>query len=190
VSKSTFFAHRRQERLDGYNGSDADDDDSDTEPDESAGRISPPLAPFAAPNTPDAEGGIPSPVPRAQRTASPAGSLPESDMSEHEPVTGDVEDQQDRSTTTPESAGGVSPPPLSESRTPGDSPDFDDIQEAIFSNFDIEDLLYAAHIEVEPWLKLGIVLLRWKSRKNISTHAYNELRNELAKCLGIKVPSD
>jgi hypothetical protein len=67
---------------------------------------------------------------------------------------------------------------------------FDDIQEAVFSNFDIEDLLYAAHIEVEPWLKLGIVLLRWKSRKNISTHAYNELRSELSQCLGIKVPSD
>jgi hypothetical protein len=129
VSKSTFFAHRRQERLDGYNGSDADDDDSDTEPDESAGRISPPLVPFADPNTPDADSGIPSPDPRAQRTASPVGSLPESDMSEIETVmpgldeqqgnvAGDVEDQQDRSTTTPGSAGGESPPPLS------DSPDY------------------------------------------------------------------
>jgi hypothetical protein len=65
-----------------------------------------------------------------------------------------------------------------------------DIQDAIFSNFDLEDLLFAGRIEVQPWLRLGIVLLRWKSRKNISTHAYNDLREDLSNCLGYKVPSE
>jgi hypothetical protein len=81
----------------------------------------------------------------------------------------------------------TSPPPSSSSEEDPDP--IDDIEHVLFSNFDIEDLLYAGQIEVQPWIRLGIVLLRWKSKKNISTHAYNELRRELAKCLGIKVPS-
>jgi hypothetical protein len=80
---------------------------------------------------------------------------------------------------------GTSPPPS----TSEEGLAFEDIEEAIFSTFDIEDLLFASQIEVQPWLRLGIVLLRWKSRKNISTHAFDELRHELAQCIGMKVPS-
>jgi hypothetical protein len=233
VSRSTFFAHRKQQRNDGDitdNSSDADDDDdgTNTEAESSRGRWSPPLAPFPAVDSPAVETRRQSPYRRRQRTASPVGSLPESRLSLSPsvttvqgdlegPVPGDLEgavpgdleghlnsvvvedvgDTRSNLSGTPDGSAtpmrtpiAMSPPPVSPSQTPEDTPGFDEIEEAIFTTFDIEDLLYAAHIEVEPWLRLGIVLLRWKSRKNISTHAYNELRKELAVCLGIKVPSD
>jgi hypothetical protein len=219
VSRSTFFVHRKQQRNDGDitgNGSDADDDDDDsnTESDSSRRQWSPPLVPFpAGAATPEVGIRRRSPYPRRQRTAS---TLPEIQVISSPSVTtveGDVEaagtdesegnhvdedggdvgePQANLGETTDRSATpvGMSPPPASPTQTPEDTPDLDNIEEAIFTAFDIEDLLYAAQIEVEPWLKLGIVLLRWKSRKNVSTHAYDELRNELAMCHGIKVPSD
>jgi hypothetical protein len=95
------------------------------------------------------------------------------------PETGEDLSNSEPRTPTPAAASppGSSPPP------------FENIEEAIFSNFDIEDLLFASQIEVEPWLRLGIVLLRWKCRKNISTHAFDELRHDLAQCVGMNVPS-
>jgi hypothetical protein len=218
VSKSTFFSHRRQARLEGHlsnSGSDADDDDSDNE--------SQPLAPFAAAEPSEANLRSTSPYRRHQRRASRGISVSDSGTSHAEPPSPDRSRQttssmnaapmpNDAATPAPidaelsdldvdgadanEETPAVSPPPMSPppmSPPPSSSSEeedcLDDIEHAIFSNFDIEDLLYAGQIEVQPWIRLGIVLLRWKSRKNISTHAYDELRHDLAKCIGIKVPS-
>jgi hypothetical protein len=192
--------------MDGDNGSDADDDDSDIE---SVRRASLPLAPFAPAEISAVESRRASPYRRPERTASRDISVPDSEISfpdtpstPHEsprmnrsandpPVTDDGElsaDQlDDEGSDANEEPPNISPPPSSS--TEEDPDPIDDIEHVLFSNFDIEDLLYAAQIEVQPWIRLGVVLLRWKSRKNISTHAYNELRRDLAKCLGIKVPS-
>jgi hypothetical protein len=216
VSKSTFYNHRKQQRFNEDfidNSSDADDDDSDsdTESRSSWPRLSPPLAQWGPPHTPEFEGRRASPYPRGERPISHDSTVPESEIFQADPdrdVESDIDggvqdaaghtfdtaeqaghtfDTAEQSTTPPRTASPISPPPPG---TEDDTSDLAEIEEAIFSNFDIEDLLYAAHIEVEPWLKLGIVLLRWKSRKNVSTHAYNELRRELSVCLGMKVPSD
>jgi hypothetical protein len=214
VSKSTFYAHRRKQIFDrnfSDDSSDADDDDSDSRTADSLALppLPPPLQEWDP--TPDTESRRASPYPRGERPGSQASTVLESVLSQAEPdrvdesdveeggvqdaaadvyddAAADVFDVPDQSSTRSRPASPNSPPPPPEPED--DTSNFDDIQDAIFSNFDIEDLLYAAHIEVEPWLKLGIVLLRWKSRKNVSTRAYNELRTELSRCLGIKVPSD
>jgi hypothetical protein len=212
VSRSTFFAHRRQQIRDGAmaeHGSDADDDESETESDtDSAASLrkrtrAPPLVPFATGSAHAAEISRLSPERRSQQPGS-TDFRSESVITNPESVMDadlEVEEVDDQLSTvqrtpdsppsaTPTEPGMSPPPPPSPSGTPEETPALDDIEEAIFSQFDIEDLLFAPHIEVEPWLKLGIVLLRWKSRKNISTHAYNELRKDLDGCLNIKVPSD
>jgi hypothetical protein len=217
VSQRTYIRHRKQQISEGAllnSGSDGDDDDSDAEGDDdsdtdrdnSSGTARvlsiPPLLQVASPAMSESEGGhrLPSPYPRQQRTPSspetsrissspdrspphflgsgavivePAPSVDPPQVVENTPSVGENE--------------GISPPPREESSPSTDEESL--FEDGIFSNFDIEDLLYAGQIEVEPWLKLGLVLLRWKSRKNISTHAYDDLRHNLADCLKIKVPS-
>jgi hypothetical protein len=229
VSRSTYFAHRRIERMEGSipsDDSDADDEATDSDRDRAWRRRSVPLAaaPVAAIDSPGAESRRGSPYRRRTRndrdenpasvsavsgqaqtvgsrdtrgeTPASLGEVPmagdpeegfsdvsmageENDIADtddgHSDVQAEVDDF-DLPETTPAA------PSAAES-------DWDDIEQVLSSSFDIEDLLYASQIEVEPWLRLGLVLLRWKSRKNISTHAYDDLRHELDKCLGIKVPS-
>jgi hypothetical protein len=191
-----------------YYGSDADDDDSDT--DSSPRRSMEPFAPFPPPVAFDKPLDRASTVPREQRSPRAASSGHESPTPSSSDGTktratrrthssSDEDVQNENITQEAEEAlgsetdggipGGTSPPASPVPSSPDPESTIDDIQEAIFSNFDIEDLLYAGRIEVEPWLRLGIVLLRWKSRKNISTHAFDELRHDLARCLAIKVPS-
>jgi hypothetical protein len=208
VSYRTFARHQRQERLDreqsndSSDSSDADDENSDSEGC-SVASIEP-LIPMALPELsaePAERGSV---VPREFRTASPRsvreslsvtpsteqGDSQHSDAAQNyiQSEPGEEELSSDPPMTTPgatESPPGTSPPGSSSE----EGPPFENIEEAIFSNFDIEDLLFASRIELQPWLRLGIVLLRWKSRKNISTHAFDELRHDLAQCVGMKVPS-
>jgi hypothetical protein len=216
VSYRTFARHQRQERLDREQGdgtydddsndsSDADNEDSDSEV--PAAELIPPLFLMAAREM-SAEMSERGSVDRREwRTASPFNSpstrasslamLSTEGDSEHidaaqtslpPELAATVDGMFDDVLNTPPPAAsplGTSPPPSASEEAPA----FEDIEEAIFSTFDVEDLLFASQIEVQPWLRLGIVLLRWKSRKNISTHAFDELRQDLAQCIGMKIPS-
>jgi hypothetical protein len=205
VSYRTFARHQRQERLereqsdgsddnDSSDSSDADDEHSDSE------ESIQPLVPMALPGLSAELSERGSVDPRELRTASPCNSrsdrasssvmpsIAHGGDSEHSDAASDEDVlNSDPQTPTPATTSppGTSPPDSSSEA----GPSFENIEEGIFSNFDIEDLLFASQIEVEPWLRLGIVLLRWKSRKNISTHAFDELRHDLAQCIGMKVPS-
>jgi hypothetical protein len=212
VSYRTFARHKRQERLD----REAGNDDFDADDEESDGYVSPVfehLLPIATPVVSPSPSPRPAVYLRERRSTSTMGSGTDSRTSstrhhsESVPTDRDAEHGSQEQCSQgdqfePEGSQGDQPfgsegsiprPDSAQSTTrsrssTNESTTFDDIEEAIFSNFDIEDLLFSANIEVEPWLRLGIVLLRWKSRKNISTHAFDELRHDLAGCLGIKLP--
>jgi hypothetical protein len=192
----------RDQSNDSNDSSDADDENSDSE-----GSVASmePLIPMALPELSAERAERGSVDQRELRTARPFISRSEQGDSEHSDAArnslpqgpGEDDLNSDPHTMTPDEASpaGTSPPassPPGTSVPPSASeeePPFEHIEEAIFANFDIEDLLFASRIELQPWLRLGIVLLRWKSRKNISTHAFDELRHDLAQCVGMKVPS-
>jgi hypothetical protein len=218
VSRSTYFSHRKREEMEGAvpsNDSDADDDASDSDSDRASRR---PSVPFVAINSDGGASRRGSPYRRQHRnvpderedpvsgsfaaeTASSRdrqGTTSEPDPGLREEHIGGSQDGTEPTVTDGDNNDAQvednDPDPPASSSPPSSSPSpdessLDDIEDVLFSSFDIEDLLYAGQIEVEPWLRLGLVLLRWKSRKNISTHAYDDLRHDLAKCLGIKVPS-
>jgi hypothetical protein len=221
VSRSTYFAHRKIDRMEGSipsNDSDADDETTDSDRDRALRRPSVPVAAINSPGGEESRRG--SPYRRQHRNVldeteasvsrSPvAVSLSGLDPALNEELMGGSQDGSDPMVTDTDNDTQVevedadtqvevedpSPHGTPASSLPpspslsDDEASVDDIEDVLFSSFDIEDLLYASQIVVEPWLRLGLVLLRWKSRKNISTHAYDDLRHELDKCLGIKVPS-